>query len=273
MHGIAFDSNVVGQVFIGSRTYYFADDEQFFQKHSEIKVLNNSWNGMAVDKSFVPKGEVYSVETAKNLAATEGSQPHSGRLVNPNSLAVVAAGNDGWLSPSFMGTLPRYYGSELGNWITVVSLNPLDADRKDGKITLGPTGWSLFSNIARGAELFTVSAPGGYISAADAVTNGYTIKSGTSMATPQVSGAAALVAQAFPWMNGKQLADSILTTANNNIECPDILVGFDETTETALVFYYFSEEKPTQEQAIEALTTTFEKDPDAWGGALPVRNG
>lgn len=270
MHGVAFDSNVVGQVFIGSQNYYFADDEQFFQKYSGIKVLNNSWNGMTVDKSFVPKDEVYSVEAAKKLAVTEGSQPHSGRLLkwaleNPNSIAVVAAGNDGWLSPSFMGTLPRYYGSELGNWITVVSLNPLDANREDQKITLGPTGLSLFSNVARGAELFTVSAPGGYIYAADAVTNDYTIKSGTSMATPQVSGAAALVAQAFPWMNGKQLADSILTTANSNIECPDILVSFDQTTETALVFYYFSEEKPTQEQTIEALTATFEKDPDAWG--------
>lgn len=107
-----------------------------------------------------------------------------------------------------------------------VSLNPLEQLRRDGKITTWATGLSLFSNIARGAELFTVSAPGGYISAADAVTNGYTIKSGTSMATPQVSGAAALVAQAFPWMNGKQLADVILTTANSNIECPDILVGF-----------------------------------------------
>lgn len=270
MHGVAFDSNVVGQVYIGLQSYYFADDKKFFQAHPEIKILNNSWNGMAVDKSFVPNGEVYSVQEAKKLAMTEGVKPHSGQLVkwaieNPNSLAVVAAANDGWVSPSFMGMLPRYYGSELGNWVTVVSLNPLDATRKDGKISLGPTGLSLFSNIARGAELFTVSAPGGYISAADAVTNGYTIKSGTSMATPQVSGAAALVAQAFPWMNGKQLADVILTTANSNIECPDILVGFDESTETALVFYYFYTEKPSEEQVIKALTETYNKDPEAWG--------
>lgn len=270
MHGVAFDSSVVGQVYIGSQSYYFANEEKFFQAHPEIKILNNSWNGMVVDKSFVPKGEVYSVEEAKNLAMSEGIRPHSGRLVkwaldNPGSLAVVAAANDGWVAPSFMGMLPRYYGSELGNWVTVVSLNPLDAARRDGKITLGATGLSLFSNIARGAELFTVSAPGGYISAADAVTNGYTIKSGTSMATPQVSGAAALVAQAFPWMNGKQLADVILTTANSNIECPDILVGFDGSTDTALVFYYFSAEKPSEEQVIKALTETYNKDPEAWG--------
>lgn len=269
MHGVAFDSSVVGQVFIGSRNFYFADEEKFFQAHPEIKILNNSWNGMIVDKSFVPYGEVYSVDDAKKLALTEGARPHSGRLVkwaleNPNSLAVVAAANDGWVSPCFMATLPRYYGSELGNWISVVSLNPLDAERTDGKIILGPTGLSLFSNVARGAELFTVSAPGSYISAADAVTNDYTIKSGTSMATPQVSGAAALVVQAFPWMNGKQLADVILTTANNNIECPDILVGFDETTDTALVFYYLTPEKPSEEQVIKALTETYNKDPEVW---------
>ncbi|WP_423803536.1 S8 family serine peptidase, partial [Parasutterella excrementihominis] len=54
MHGVAFDSSVVGQVYIGSQSYYFANEEKFFQAHPEIKILNNSWNGMVVDKSFVP---------------------------------------------------------------------------------------------------------------------------------------------------------------------------------------------------------------------------
>jgi len=38
---------------------------------------------------------------------------------------------------------------------------------------------------------------------------------GTSQAAPLVSGAVALVAQVFPWMNASQLATIILTTATN----------------------------------------------------------
>ena len=53
------------------------------------------------------------------------------------------------------------------------------------------------------------------------------LDSGTSMAAPVVSGALALVAQAYPWMTGKQLADVILTTANNDFEAPAYTVLYD----------------------------------------------
>lgn len=262
MHGVAFNSSLVGQVYVGEREFYYANDK-FFSENPELRILNNSWNGYLVNKDILPVGEIYSVEEAKNLSRVMGKNPHTGELVkwtlsHPNSLTVVAAGNDGWVSPSFAGMLPRYYGSELGNWITVVSANPLDIQRTNGTLVFGPSGFSIFSNIARGAELFTITAPGGSINAADVVTGGYTIKSGTSMATPAVSGAAALVAEAFPWMTGKQLADTLLTTANSNIECPEIIVGFDASTSTALVFYYFSETAPTEAQVIKALTESYE---------------
>lgn len=269
MHGVAFDANVIGQVYIGLRDFYYPDDKRFFQDHPNLKILNNSWTAAELHKDTLPTGELYSVEEAKRLSQVMGERPHSGSLVNwalnnPNSLAVVAAANDGWIHPSFNGMLPRYYGSELGNWITVVSANPLDTRRENGKIIFGPSGLSLFSNIARGAELFTITAPGSNIWAANVVDEKYVFKSGTSMAAPQVSGAAALVAQAFPWMTGKQLADTLLTTANSNIECPDILVGFDNSIETVLVFYYVSDNRPTKDQLIKAITETYQADPDSW---------
>ncbi|WP_346744889.1 S8 family serine peptidase [uncultured Turicimonas sp.] len=269
MHGVAFDSNVVGQVYIGLQEFYYPDNENFFQKHPEIKILNNSWTSPELNKDQLPTGELYSINEAKKLSKLMGERPHSGSLVNwalnnPNSLAVIAAANDGWVHPSFTGMLPRYYGSELGNWITVVSANPLDTRRENGKIVFGPTGLSLFSNVARGAELFSITAPGSNILAANVIDGKYVLKSGTSMAAPQVSGAAALVAQAFPWMTGKQLADTLLTTANSNIECPDILVGFDNSVASVLVFYYFSNDRPSQEQLIQAITKTYQADPAAW---------
>ena len=82
-----------------------------------------------------------------------------------------------------------------------------------GKKILSAASIPWFTNLARGAELFTVMAPGSNIYSLDSSNNGYMLDSGTSMAAPVVSGALALVAQAYPWLTGKQLADVILTTA------------------------------------------------------------
>ena len=82
----------------------------------------------------------------------------------------------------------------------------------------------MFTNLATGSELYTVMAPGSEINSLNAADNGYMMESGTSMAAPVVSGALALVAQAYPWMTGKQLADSVLTTANRDFEAPPYTV-------------------------------------------------
>ena len=50
------------------------------------------------------------------------------------------------------------------------------------------------------------------------------------MAAPVVSGTLALVAQAYPWMTGKQLADSVLTTANSSFDAPEYTVLYDITS-------------------------------------------
>lgn len=44
------------------------------------------------------------------------------------------------------------------------------------------------------------------------------------MAAPMVSGVAALVSQKFPFLNGKQIADVLLSTANKNYQAPKLTV-------------------------------------------------
>lgn len=65
--------------------------------------------------------------------------------------------------------------------------------------------------------------------------------SGTSFATPLVSGVAALVEQKFPFLKGSQIADVILTTANTNVTLPELIVtknvGKTGTANFYSVFY------------------------------------
>lgn len=85
---------------------------------------------------------------------------------------------------------------------------------------------SSYSNRCGYAQLWCIAAPGG-----DAPTAGYAPKdslifstmpdggygymAGTSMAAPVVSGAAAVLRQAFPYMTARQIIEVLLTSANN----------------------------------------------------------
>ena len=85
---------------------------------------------------------------------------------------------------------------------------------------------SSYSNRCGYAQLWCIAAPGG-----DAPTPGYErqdsliystlpdgtygLKAGTSMAAPVVSGAAAVLRQAFPYMTARQIIEVLLTSANS----------------------------------------------------------
>ncbi len=143
---------------------------------------------------------------------------------HPQTVFVFGTANDGQVAPNFPANLPRYLGvGNLANWIAVGSINANNeciTKDEEGKLSVKEAGVSWFSNLFRGSELYSVMAPGSNIVSLAANTNGYMIDSGTSMSTPVVSGALTLVAQAFPWMTGKQLADAVLTTANSDFDAP-----------------------------------------------------
>src|SRR5919204_2591314 len=121
-------------------------------------VMNNSWGG-----------DDYSQALADAIAVADAH----------NSLYVAAAGNDG----TDNDTVPTYPASyDLPNVVTVAA-----TDNRDG------LAW--FSNI--GKRSVDLGAPGVNIYSTYPG-NQYQYLSGTSMAAPHVSGAAALVKAAFP---------------------------------------------------------------------------
>ncbi|NNU59400.1 autotransporter outer membrane beta-barrel domain-containing protein [Ochrobactrum soli] len=86
-------------------------------------------------------------------------------------------------------------------------------------VSVGPNRQiASYSNRCGIAAEWCMAAPGGDTGGAVYSTypgGGYSYMQGTSMATPHVAGAAAVVRQAFPYMNARQTIETLLTTATN----------------------------------------------------------
>ncbi|MCQ4207557.1 S8 family serine peptidase [Streptomyces longispororuber] len=159
--------------------------------HSGAKIVSMSLGGDATGPSDVLS------ETVDELSASTGT------------LFVIAAGNSG-PSEQTVGT-PGIADSAL----TVGAV-----DKSDNLASFSSRG----PRVGDYAVKPEITAPGAAITAARAagtsmgtpVDEYYTTSSGTSMATPHVAGAAALVAQAHPDWTGQQIKQALATTAKTN---------------------------------------------------------
>lgn len=234
MHGVAFDAGIWAGPLLDNPDGL--DLEDYFASHPEVRIFNNSWGSITfVDMLDPEAGEEYTPEDYYDDILPQ--DPDAYFITNyagdhPETVFVFASGNEGHTSPNFPSATPRYMGQgDLANWINVGALNPHSVQKDgDGKLVLNAASVPFFTNLAKGSELYTVMAPGSNIYSLNAADNGYMPESGTSMAAPVVSGALALVAQAYPWMTGKQLADSVLTTANNSFTAPEYTVLYDTSS-------------------------------------------
>ncbi|MFT4301095.1 MAG: S8 family serine peptidase [Desulfovibrio sp.] len=234
MHGVAFDATLMSVGYLGydegadnkSLNTYLPELLGFFANHPELRIINNSWGG-----DFYPALDpAHDVPSAIRADVKDDLEYDvlTKLAADYNKVIVFAAGNESKLAPGLGGALPRYM-PELKAWLSVISLDISKiSTAPDGTRTISSTGVSHFSNLASKAGLWSVSAPGSGIYSLAAETNGYKFESGTSMAAPYVSGALGLVQQAFPWMTGKQLADAILTTADNTFVAPEVLIKYDD---------------------------------------------
>jgi len=180
-----------------------------------VKVLNSAGSGST---SNVIAGIDWSIAHGANVISMSfggSAQPNdefadvlniiSDAAVDKGVVVVVAAGNEG------PGTGTIAIPGSARKVITV------GASSSSGTVTISDDTIASFSN--RGPSAFgrldpEVVAPGVSINSTS-YTGGYTIMSGTSMATPMVSGSAALLLQKNPAFTPAQVRAILMNTASN----------------------------------------------------------
>lgn len=211
-HGVAFDATIMPLKVLNAAargSMYDIGDALIFAKNNGAKVANASigsdfWYS---DKLRSVIGYAFPHQTYRDIAA-------SGLLV------VVSAGNSGYdcktggeyFKCSFPAALPSLSGYEYlkDNWLSVGAVD------STGKMT-------GYSNKAGVMKDYYLVAPGDKV-LSTLNDGGYGTKSGTSMAAPHVTGAAALLFQKFPYLKGQEIAKILLVTATDMGE-----TGVDET--------------------------------------------
>ncbi|MDQ6648417.1 MAG: S8 family serine peptidase, partial [Pseudomonadota bacterium] len=193
-----------------------ADDAKFFAQtlnpamiDAGVTVMNNSWGGIYWDTTNA------SINTAFADAYTPFVLQHGG-------LVVFAAGNASGANPSDIAALPSLAPQLEKGWLVAVAVDSNHPDQL-----------ANYSNACGKAMNYCLAAPGNVkVSDKDSTSskdNGYYIVQGTSFAAPLVSGAAALVWEAYPYFDNDLVRQTLLGTADDlGAPGPDAVFGYGE---------------------------------------------
>ncbi len=189
MHGVAYDSSIVAvKVFddygSNSSTGYVASGISYVAAIADvkdIKVINLSLGGDSDDSSLSLKSALLEAKSA-------------------DILSIIATGNSSASQPKY----PAYYAanSSLSGYVLAVGA-------VDSTSTI-----ASFSNSCGDAKNYCLVAPGVSIYGAG-INDSYITMSGTSQATPHVSGAAAVIRAAWPHLTAAQTAQILLQSATD----------------------------------------------------------
>ena len=163
----------------------------------DVSILDNSWASHYEITDF----------SRSTIQAVLGDELNAWRdAVSQGLVMVWSAGNDGADDVSVRAGLPHHFSELTPGWLAVVAV---DVDGYEPR----------YSNRCGLARNWCLTAPGGGDDVArDGIYGaksggGYEMRSGTSMASPHITGALALIQDAFPQLSSQQAAIRLLETA------------------------------------------------------------
>jgi len=235
VEGVAFDANlIVAKVYNTSganATIPTILSAITWASSNNATVINLS-SGMAVPTLIkaVPLSPHAYYTAATNTGTLPGglnAQQWASALTG-QSVLVMAAGNNGAKTPGAQGALATATDSKgnlvlggrmiiVGNWNQ--QTNKIDPSSNQAG-SLCAVVVANYCQDKYAISQFYIMAPGVNISSTVPTTvnsSGISSMTGSSMATPAVSGAVAIVKQQWPQLTGASIAKLLLTTANKNL--------------------------------------------------------
>jgi len=182
-------------------------------------VQNNSW-GFEMDATFANFQSVFS---GPNGPAYYNSIV----TLAQDAVIVFAMSNDNSRTTAdVMAALPLFNQNLRDNWITVINAVPV--------LTGGTvTSATVISASCLEAAAWCLAADGAVYAATAAGNSAYADSFGSSFAAPQVSGAIALLAEAFPTLNAEELRARLLASADKDFFTPTGYVEFAPGVQSA----------------------------------------
>lgn len=167
-----------------------------------VKIFASSTaSGSSIDKGLAYARQQGARVVNLSLGATgpTGTVGLKAVAATNNIVVAAAAGNSALASPNW----PARYAKEAWANGTIIAVGAVDANRNIAS----------FSNRAGDTANYYLVAPG--VNIYSTYGNGYALMSGTSMAAPAVAGAAALVTGYWPYLKANQVANILLSTADD----------------------------------------------------------
>lgn len=198
--GVAFDATIMALRTDKAGTCASSSGCDFFE--SDIAA--------ALDRATSNGAKVVNISLGGSGGITSTLQQSVDRATRAGVIIVVAAGNErDETSPAYDPNNPSPFAMDIqasGNGLVII-VNSVD---DTGQI-------SAFSDLAGTSQNWVIGALGEGVRSLDLENDPttYYIFSGTSFAAPQVSGAVALLADAFPNLSSAQIVDLLLRTARD----------------------------------------------------------
>ena len=181
-------------------------------------VQNNSWG-------YVCDGDAFDECGVNDYGANILSSSYRTALRNyagDEGIVVFSASNqENQTQATIMAALPVLMPELEEGWLSVINVARRYDATYDDQFRDRASDISLISSGCLEAARWCIAADGtSYIANANDPT-GYSIGTGTSYAAPRVSGAIALLSQAFPTLTSKELRNRLLVTADNGFFASD----------------------------------------------------